>query len=36
VDAIKARKAAEKEIYGDFLEWYETEYLNKVRESKED
>ncbi|MDD3016751.1 MAG: AP2 domain-containing protein [Lactococcus chungangensis] len=26
-DAAKARKSAEKEIYGDFLEWYEKEYM---------
>lgn len=24
--AAKVRKRAEKELYGDFLEWYKTEY----------
>ena len=28
-DAIKARKTAEKEKFGNFLEWYEKEYKNK-------
>lgn len=28
-DAIKARKEAEKEIYGKFLEWYNKEYKKK-------
>lgn len=27
--AIKARKKAEEEIFGNFLEWYEKEYKNK-------
>lgn len=30
-DAIKARQAAEKEIFGNFIEWYEKEYKqNKI------
>ncbi|MBZ9622888.1 hypothetical protein G9F71_008480 [Clostridium sp. FP2] len=28
-DAAKARKIAEEKLYGDFLEWYESEYKNK-------
>lgn len=28
-NAILARKEAEKHLYGDFLEWYETSYKNK-------
>ena len=27
-DAVKARKAAEEEIFGDFLDWYHTRYPN--------
>ena len=30
-DAIKARQEAEKEIFGNFIEWYEKEYKhNKI------
>lgn len=35
-DAIKAREVAEKEIYGNFLEWYGKEHLNGAKASKED
>lgn len=28
-DAIKARKTAEQELYGNFLKWYEQEYPDK-------
>lgn len=33
-DAIKVRKIAEKEIFGEFLKWYE-EYKKEIKESKD-
>lgn len=40
-DAIKARKAAEEQLYGEFLEWYYNHYQasgkgNKAKETKEE